>query len=92
MFKKLALLFSLFTLSFCQLNPIVEGKKLVQVLSMENFEFTVQKGNKLPYFVFFKMTRCGHCKMFEPTFYKLAFDLRDKPITFGINNVDDDSE
>lgn len=80
------------TLVSCQLNPITEGKKHVQKVTFENFDVTVQKGNKLPYFIFFKMTKCGHCKMFEPTFYKLAYDLRAEPVTFAMSNVDEDAE
>lgn len=92
MLTKLTLLLSLFTLTLCQVNPITKGKTLVQTLSMDNFEHTVQKGKKLPYFLFFKMTNCGHCRMFEPTFYKMAYDMRDEPVTFAMNNVDDGAE
>ena len=92
MLKIFTLLSIFLSLTICQVNPITSGKKLVQTVTFDNFEFTVQKGNKLPYFMLFKMTKCGHCRMFEPTFYKLAYDMRGEPVTFGINNIDDDSE
>ena len=92
MLKSLLCALILFTYTTCQVNPISQGKKLVQNVTFENFDVTVQKGMKLPYFLFFKMTKCGHCKMFEPTFYKLAYDLREEPVTFAMSNVDDDAE
>ena len=92
MITKYTVLILLITLVSCQVNPITEGKKLVQKVTFENFDVTVQKGNKLPYFLFFKMNKCGHCRMFEPTFYKLAYDLRGEPVTFAMSNVDDDPE
>ena len=92
MINKLTLSLLLITLTLCQKNPLTEGKKLVQNITYENFDVTVQNGTKIPYFLFFKMNKCGHCKMFEPTFYKLAYDMRKEPVTFGLNNIDEDSK
>lgn len=75
-----------------QPNPIVEGKKVTQNLTFENFEHTVQKGNKNPYFIMFKMTGCGACKRFAPTFFKMAFDLKDEGVTFATTNVKEDAK
>lgn len=88
----LFLLCILITSSLAQLNPISEGRKHVQKLTYENFAVTVDKGRKTPYFVLFKMAKCGHCKRFEPTFYKLAYDTRKEPVQFAINSTEDDSE
>ena len=76
----------------CQLDPITEGKKRVQSLNYENFEMTVEKGNKTPFFIFFKMEKCGHCRHFEPVFYKLAYDLKSEPVQFAINDLNEDSK
>jgi thioredoxin-like negative regulator of GroEL len=92
MINRVTIFLLLITLASCQVNPITAGKKLVQNVTYDNFEVTVQKGNKLPYFLFFKMNKCGHCKMFEPTFYKLAYDMREEPVTFAISNIDEDSK
>ena len=89
-FYLLTLLLASFTLS--QVNPIKEGKKLVENLTYENFEVTVQKGVHQPYFILFKMDNCGHCKRFEPLFYKIAFNMRKEPVKFGITNVSNDSK
>lgn len=90
LFLLVTLLLTPSTLS--QPNPIVEGKKVTQTLTFENFEHTVQKGNKNPYFIMFKMTGCGACKRIAPTFFKLAFDLKDEPVTFATNNVKEDAK
>ena len=82
----------LITATVCQVNPITEGKKLARNVTFDNFEVTVQNGTRLPYFIFFKMNKCGHCRMFEPTFYKLAYDMKAEPVAFGVSNIDDDSE
>ena len=78
--------------TLCQVNPITEGKKLVENLTFENFDVTVQKGVHQPYFILFKMNNCGHCKRFEPLFFKIAFSMRKEPVKFGITNVSEDAK